>query len=90
MNPFHTQTLPLDAPFCDRTVEIKELRQHALNGVNVVLYSPRRYGKTSLVRKVQAQLSAEEVLTIYADFFGVTSIDDIATQLAQAVFEATR
>ena len=29
-------------------------------------------------------------MTIYADFFGVTSIDDIATQLAKAVFEATR
>ena len=90
MNPFYLQTLPFDAPFCNRTVEIKELRQHALNGVNVVLYSPRRYGKTSLVRKVQAQIAEEGVLTIFADFFGVTSIDDIATQLAKAVFEATR
>lgn len=89
-NPFYTQTLPFDAPFCNRTVEIKELRQHALNGVNVVLYSPRRYGKTSLVRKIQAQLANEGVLTIFADFFGVTSIDDIATQLANAVFSATR
>jgi len=90
LNPFYTQILPINAPFCNRTVEIKELHQHALNGVNVVLYSPRRYGKTSLVRKVQAQLAEEGVLTIYADFFGVTSIDDIATQLAKAVFEATR
>ena len=89
-NPFYTQVLPVDAHFCDRTVEIRELRQHALNGVNVVLYSPRRYGKTSLVRRVQAQLAAKGVLTIFADFFGVTSIDDIAAQLAHAVFTATR
>jgi len=89
-NPFYTQTLPFDALFCNRAIEIKELRQHALNGVNVVLYSPRRYGKTSLVHRIQAQLAAEGVLTIFADFFGVTSIDDIAAQLANAVFTATR
>jgi len=90
MNPFYIHTLPIDAPFCNRTVEIKELRQHALNGVNVVLYSPRRYGKTSLVRKVQAGLAEEGAITLYADFFGVTSIDDIATQFAMAVFAATK
>lgn len=88
-NPFYFREIPPDAPFCDRDKELTELASYAKGKANVVLYSPRRYGKTSLVKRVQKRLSAKGCVTIFADFFGVTSIDDVAGRLAKAVFDET-
>ncbi len=49
-NPF-TLTIAQGADFWNREKEMQDLVRHARNGNNVMLFSPRRYGKTSLVRK---------------------------------------
>jgi AAA+ ATPase superfamily predicted ATPase len=89
-NPFYFRELPLDAPFCNRTDEIKELVSHAYNKANVVLYSPRRYGKTSLVKRVQNNLKNKGITTLYADFYGVDSVEDLSARLAACVYEYSR
>jgi len=48
-NPFTLRVIPPGFPFCNRTVELEQLSSHAGNKANVVLFSPRRYGKTSLI-----------------------------------------
>jgi AAA+ ATPase superfamily predicted ATPase len=88
-NPFYLQEVPVDAPFCNRKRELKELRVYAEGKANVVLFSPRRYGKTSLVRRVQKDLVDKGAVGIFADFFGVASVDDVASRLAKAVFVMT-
>lgn len=84
-NPFHTDTLEPDQPFCNRVEELSSLSGHARNGMNVVLFAPRRYGKTSLVRRVQHQLRSEGVCVIYAQFMRLVSVDDLVHRLAKAV-----
>jgi uncharacterized protein len=88
-NPFYLQEIPVDAPFCDREKELKELRAYAEAGANVVLFSPRRFGKTSLVRRVQSSLVDKGGVAIFADFFGVGSVEDVAARLAKAVYRFT-
>jgi hypothetical protein len=88
-NPFYLQEVPVDAPFCNRLKELRELQSYAEARANVVLYSPRRFGKTSLVRKVQNSLEEKGAITVFADFFGVTSVEDVAARLAKAVFAVT-
>lgn len=78
--------MPLTAPFCDRKKEIEELLSHAKNRANVILFSPRRYGKTSLVKRIQAELSREGITALYVDFFGVYSLEDIASRLASRLY----
>ncbi|MBP7526912.1 MAG: ATP-binding protein [Syntrophorhabdaceae bacterium] len=85
-NPFYSTELPLTAPFCDREKELKELTSHAVNRANVVLYSPRRYGKTSLVKRVQAKLAQEGAIAVYVDFFGVDSVETMAQRLATVLY----
>jgi uncharacterized protein len=88
-NPFYLQEVPIDAPFCNRLEEMKDLRSYAEAKAHVVLYSPRRYGKTSLVKRVQSRLDDKGMVCIFADFFGVDSVDDVASRLAKAVFAVT-
>ena len=85
-NPFHLKPLPLSVPFCDREREIKDLLRYAENSTNVVLSSPRRYGKTSLIRRVQNSLSQKGVIPVYVDYFGVSSVDEFAAKFAGAVY----
>lgn len=89
LNPFYLQEIPVDAPFCNRVKELKELSSYAESKANVVIYSPRRYGKTSLTKRIQHNLSLNGAITAYADFFGVASIDDVAARTAKAIFAVT-
>jgi len=51
-NPFvYGETVSGDN-FCDRSLETKELVTDVKNGQNVIIFSPRRYGKTSLIKQV--------------------------------------
>ena len=85
-NPFSLKEIPPEEPFCDRKNEMKELSSHARNFANVVLYSPRRYGKTSLVKRIQKALSENGIITIYVDFFGIDSLEDVATRFATYLY----
>lgn len=51
------------------------------------LLGPRRYGKTSLLRRVATELS--EVHTIFVDLYEVTSVADVAVRFDQALAAAT-
>ncbi|WP_457621966.1 AAA family ATPase [Persephonella sp.] len=87
-NPF-TIGLVSGEKFCNRKKEIKELKRFIKNSQNVVIYSPRRYGKTSLIQKVLKDLSKEEkkLITIYADLFPVSSYQDLVDFLSKAIIE---
>ncbi|MFO7884723.1 MAG: ATP-binding protein [Desulfobacteraceae bacterium] len=87
-NPFTLKVIASPESFCNRTREQKDLVSYARSGTNLVLYSPRRYGKTSLIRLVQKRLKDDHgFLTSYTDFFAITSIEDIAQRIARSIYK---
>lgn len=86
-NPFRITTLRAEDPFCDRERELDELVMHGMNGASVTLFSPRRYGKTSLIHRVQGTVAGKGGYVVYADFYRVMSVEDLAARLAKAVYE---
>jgi hypothetical protein len=63
-NPFvYGEIVSADA-FADRDAERDRLRRDLGSGQKVFLISPRRYGKSSLVRDVLRSLAREHVLTV--------------------------
>lgn len=89
-NPFYLKELPVEGPFCNRVKELSDLAGFAQSHNNVVIHSPRRFGKTSLVRRVQQNLAADGAITIFADFYGVGSVEEVAARMAESVFRVTR
>ena len=59
INPFFVAGRIPPEFFCDRDTETKRLTGCILNGGNVVLTSPRRVGKTELVRGYSSHLQSE-------------------------------
>jgi len=90
-NPFYLKALPdlADKLFCNRVDELASLVKMAESKNDVVIYAPRRFGKTSLVRRVQRRLAAKGAITIFVDFSGIGSVNVVATRLAAAVYEVT-
>lgn len=86
-NPFIFKPIPVESPFCDRIEILQKLKEYAQNGSDIVLSSPRRYGKTSLVRRVLHQCS-DEYLTIYVSFEKLDSEKDAAARIAQGIYAA--
>ena len=62
MNPFRFGALARDEAFADRADEVAELLSDARNAQDVVIFAPRRFGKTSLVDRVAQLLVRERIL----------------------------
>jgi hypothetical protein len=72
-NPF-SYGKTVDVPyFYGRKKELEEIKLSMRNAMNMIIYSPRRIGKSSLVIKALRALEAEGHPTVYIDFFNVTS-----------------
>jgi AAA+ ATPase superfamily predicted ATPase len=73
--------------FIDREKELAELTLSLSGGSNLVLYSPRRYGKTSLIHKVSEQLEREGIVVVYFDFFQVNTREKFLESYMRAIFK---
>lgn len=87
-NPFRYGDLALDEAFTDREEEIKDLRADVLNGQNVVLFAPRRFGKSSLVwRVVQELVAHDRVLVAQVDLLKTPTKEKLAARLASSIYD---
>ena len=75
--------------FTDRKEETNRLKMNFLYGVNTILISPRRMGKTSLVEKVCSLVENESLKIAKIDTFGCRSEHDFINAFATAVVRAT-
>jgi uncharacterized protein len=91
-NPFRFGPLALDEAFTDRQDEIASLVADARNGQDVVVFAPRRYGKSSLVWRVAQELVKDGVLVAQVDLMRTPTKDQLAAKLAKTIHEelATR
>jgi uncharacterized protein len=87
-NPFRFGDLALDEAFTDRQTELAELEADILNGQNVVIFAPRRYGKSSLVwRATQDLVRTNDVLVAQVDLMRTTTKEQLAAKLAQSIYD---
>jgi AAA+ ATPase superfamily predicted ATPase len=87
VNPFRFGALALDDAFTDRKDEIAELKADVRNGQDVVVFAPRRYGKTSLVWRASHELVREKVLVASVDLMTTPSPAKLAEKLARAIHD---
>ena len=89
LNPFKFGEAVNGEYFGDRENEIKILSLDLLSGQNIILYSLRRYGKTSLVLETLKHLKEEGCLCIYIDLFPIQTKRKFAQKLSSAIASGT-
>lgn len=87
-NPFRFGALALDESFADREHEREELIADVRNGQDVVIFAPRRCGKSSLVWSAGQQLAKEGVLVAHVDLMTTPTKERLAAALARAIFDS--
>lgn len=86
-NPFRFGDVATGQHFTDRTSELKELVRDLRSGQSVLIISPRRYGKTSLITAVRERLRKQRTLVAYVDLLRTTTKERFANQLATALYD---
>jgi hypothetical protein len=85
-NPFYYGDLALDDAFTDRQGELKSLESDLRNGLNVAVIAPRRFGKSSLVRRATQHLLAKGVLVAEVDLMKTPTKEKLASALARSIY----
>lgn len=75
--------------FTDRIEETKRIKLDFENGVNVILISPRRMGKTSLIKKVISEIDNPMLKIIYMDIYDCRSEYDFYNRFAETIMKST-
>ena len=78
-----------DNNFIGREAEIKRLKANFTHGINTMLISPRRWGKTSLVKKVAKEVKSDKLKVVFMDIFWCRSEYDFYNVFAEAVLRQT-
>lgn len=88
-NPFVFGKAVEGVYFTDRTEDAKRLSANLTHGINTVLISPRRWGKTSLVKKVMGEMDNREIIPVFIDVFQCKSEYEFYHAFATAVVRQT-
>jgi len=88
-NPFVFGRAAEGSYFTDRSEDAKRLSTNLPHGVNTILISPRRWGKTSLVKKVIEGIDNNEIKTIFIDIFQCKSEYEFCRTFATAIIKQT-
>lgn len=87
-NPFYISGIIPNEYFCDRDAETQWLVGTLQNHANVLLTSPRRMGKTQLIRHTYARPTiADKYYTFYVDIFPTTSLSEFMGGMSKRIFK---
>ncbi|MFQ5870767.1 MAG: ATP-binding protein [Candidatus Geothermarchaeales archaeon] len=85
VNPFKYGVVVRGEDFADREGEVADILRQLEALQSIILYSPRRYGKTSLMVEVLRKIREKGFLTALIDFYGVVSASEIAEKIVEEV-----
>ncbi|HLG38513.1 MAG TPA: ATP-binding protein [Chitinophagaceae bacterium] len=87
--PFlYGKTVTEDA-FTNRSADIKRLTGNLQNHINTILISPRRWGKSSLVKKVTTDIKTRNTRIIMLDLMSIRNEEEFYKVLATETIKAT-
>ena len=90
-SPFQYGTIATGKAFVNRDKERRQLKQHLMSGINVMLISPRRWGKSSLVKEAMNELKEEEneVAICFIDAMTILSEQEFYENFSKEIIRAT-
>ena len=86
-NPFYITGIIPEPYFCDREKETQWIMRTLGNKAHILLTSPRRMGKTQLIRHVFEQPSIKDnCYTFYSDIYATTSLHELVLFLSKEIY----
>lgn len=91
ITPFIYGNTVSEAAFTNRKNEVKKLYDNLTNGINTLLISPRRWGKSSLVEKVLNEIDKQgkQRKIVLIDLFTISSEEEFLEVYAREILKAS-
>lgn len=87
-SPFSFGRAVKNESFTNRENEIRKLSGNFANNVNTIIISPRRWGKSSLVEKVAAQVKTRQLKVVRIDLFSIRTEEEFYNAFGAAVIRS--
>tara|TARA_R110002072_G_scaffold13357_5_gene55986 strand:+ start:607 stop:1731 length:1125 start_codon:yes stop_codon:yes gene_type:complete len=88
-SPFEFGEIVNNTHFVNREAEKLRLKRNLLSGINTLLISPRRWGKSSLVKQVSIETKESNVRFCFIDLFHIKDEKEFYQVLAEEVIKST-
>ena len=90
-SPFQFGKIVVDEAFTNRFIETDKLINNFESGINTIIVSPRRWGKSSLVKHAAKKINSLDLRNkiVYLDLFQIRDEEEFYTQFSQEVIKAT-
>jgi len=82
--PFPFETIAPKEYFYGREDELKEIKSHIKNSTNLLLFSKRRMGKSTLIKNLFRELE-NDYIVIYVDIYNIITAEDFGSLLLKGI-----
>ena len=89
VQPFKYGEVVSKTVFLNRKPEIQHLHTNFKAALNTILISPRRWGKTSLVKKATETYKEKNTVFVFIDCFRINTKQQFLEEFASAIIQAT-
>ncbi len=88
-NPFLFGKTVSKASFTDRESETKQLLSNVKSGINTIIVSPRRYGKTSLIKNLVSANQDSKIIFVHIDIYNIRTEQEFYNKFSAKIIEVT-
>lgn len=89
ISPFKFGRVVTGDSFINRKDEKNRIRNNILSRNNTIIISPRRWGKSSLVRQVASEMESEKIRFAFLDIYNIRTEEDFFTTYSREIIKAT-
>lgn len=86
-NPFNYYSIVTGESFCSRDNDINTISKYISNSANIVLFSKRRYGKTTLLKELFKNHLDKSIYSVYIDIYGLQDKYELIQKLSSKIIE---
>lgn len=87
--PFPFETIAPKEFFYGREKELYELKTHITNSTNVLLFSKRRMGKSTLIKNLFNEIE-KDFIVIYIDIYNIITAEDFGSLLLNGITKSQK
>ena len=88
-SPFKYGKIVTGEQFINRTEDIQRIHNNISAGINTILISPRRWGKSSLMRQIEYLNKDKKLRFAFIDFFNIRTEEDFLEKYSREIIKCS-
>ncbi len=88
-SPFKYGKIVTGDSFINRSQDVKRIQNNIAAGINTILISPRRWGKSSLIKQIEYLNRDKKIRFAFIDFFNIRTVEDFLEKYSREIIKCS-